>query len=211
MLDNFRNRFLEDNVNTGVLEGQAKLFFKPFGHVAAGNEILTNEIIGVLLEQLAFDVTGGPPELIENPGQRALAPLQRAKLDAYFRRSMKLAKDNDRKYKARPLTGVWATAPYLHNGSVPTLEDLLKPDKCPAGSAPAICRPSTFYVGSTQFDFKKVGFSIEPTDAAVLFDTTLPGNSNRGHSGPEYGTDLDDDKKAALLEYLKVIGESTHH
>ena len=103
-------------------------------------------------------------------------------------------------YKARPLTGVWATAPYLHNGSVPSLAELLKPeqDRVPA-----------FYVGNNEFDFKNVGLSTDPSPGAVLFDTrTTKGNKNTGHTGPEYGTELTTDQKRALLEYLKVVGEA---
>jgi len=95
-------------------------------------------------------------------------------------------------YKARPLNGIWATAPYLHNGSIPNLDELLKP---------AADRSPKFHVGSREFDPTRVGFQ---TDKGFLFDTSLPGNSNQGH---EYGTDdmKDDQKRAALLEYLKSL------
>ncbi|HEX8155125.1 MAG TPA: di-heme-cytochrome C peroxidase, partial [Thermoanaerobaculia bacterium] len=66
------------------------------------------------------------------------------------------------RYKARPLDGIWATAPYLHNGSVPTLRDLLLP---PAQ------RPKTFYVGSREFDPVNVGFETTPGPRRFLFDT----------------------------------------
>jgi len=104
-------------------------------------------------------------------------------------------------YQARPLDGVWATAPFLHNGSVPTLEALLSPEK----------RPAKFYVGHSEFDMVKVG--ILPLDrprpeigATFLLDTALPGNSNRGHEGPDYGTTLPADDKVALIEFLKGFG-----
>jgi len=95
-------------------------------------------------------------------------------------------------YKARPLNGIWATAPYLHNGSVPNLDELLKP---------AAKRSAKFHVGSREFDPIHVGFQ---TDKGFLFDTSLPGNSNRGH---EYGLEdmKDDQKRASLLEYLKSL------
>lgn len=97
-----------------------------------------------------------------------------------------------RSYKARPLNGIWATAPFLHNGSVPTLYDLLlAPDH----------RPKTFAVGRFEYDPKKVGYV---TDGAVPFvvDTSLEGNSNAGH---EYGTTLTDAERWALVEYLKSL------
>ncbi|CAA7612630.1 conserved hypothetical protein [Magnetospirillum sp. LM-5] len=94
-------------------------------------------------------------------------------------------------YKARPLNGIWATAPYLHNGSVPNLYELLKP---PAE------RIKTFKVGGTVFDAKNVGFrtNIGRTE----FDTTKPANSNAGHT---YGTDLTDEQRWQLIEYIKTL------
>jgi hypothetical protein len=96
-------------------------------------------------------------------------------------------------YLARPLAGVWATGPYLHNGSVPTLWDLLHPAQ----------RPTKFIVGNREYDPAKVGYSTGGNGWS--FDTSEPGNSNLGHSGERYGTSLNEDEKAALLEYLKTI------
>ncbi|MFN3201123.1 MAG: hypothetical protein ACE366_22175 [Bradymonadia bacterium] len=78
-------------------------------------------------------------------------------------------------YRVTPLQGLWATAPYLHNGSVPTLEDVLKP---------VSDRPTTF---------DRSGFTI---------DTSLPPNSNRGHA---FGVDLSAEDKAALVAYLMSL------
>ena len=96
-------------------------------------------------------------------------------------------------YKARPLSGIWASAPYLHNGSVPTLADLLK--------VPAQ-RAVRFFVGSREFDPLSVGLAQARGEGANLFDTALPGNSNVGHA---YGTDLAESEKRDLLEYLKSL------
>lgn len=98
-------------------------------------------------------------------------------------------------YKARPLSGVWATAPYLHNGSVPNLAELLLPPSM---------RSPTFYVGSREYDPKNVGFVTTKSDRnTFLFDTRLPGNRNVGHV---YGVDrLTPDQRAQLLEYLKSL------
>ncbi|MFJ2545268.1 di-heme-cytochrome C peroxidase [Pseudomonas sp. NPDC087612] len=98
-------------------------------------------------------------------------------------------------YKARPLTGIWATAPYLHNGSVPTLYDLL---------LPAEQRPSRFKTGSTRFDPQKVGFidAFGP-GSPFTYDTSLPGNFNVGH---DYGaSSFSDDERYALVEYMKTL------
>jgi hypothetical protein len=96
-------------------------------------------------------------------------------------------------YLARPLTGVWATAPYLHNGSVPTLWHMLHPDQ----------RPKTFITGNAEYDPGKIGYMT--SGKGWTFDTSQPGNSNIGHAGDKYGTNLTEDQKSALLEYLKTI------
>jgi len=104
-------------------------------------------------------------------------------------------------YANMPLDGLWARAPYLHNGSVPTLSDLLKS---------ADQRPVSFYIGDTDFDPHKVGFRHDRPVASdgrklMRLDTTLSGNGNYGHEGEQYGTGLEDDDKRALLEYLKKL------
>ncbi|MGE0631504.1 MAG: di-heme-cytochrome C peroxidase, partial [Pseudobdellovibrionaceae bacterium] len=146
-------------------------------------------------------------------------------------------------YPARHLAGVWATAPYLHNGSVPSIYDLLKPaDK----------RPKLFFVGSREYDDKVLGFrsdiggfdlpdldakamefmNYKPglltwafanppkrpkdiTEAKVQYVChTYPercfsideiGNSNKGHEGPFFGTELNHDQKMELIEFLKIL------
>lgn len=118
-------------------------------------------------------------------------------------------------YLAGPLDGIWARAPYLHNGSVPTLGDLLKPP-APAGEldpdeAQAF-RPRQFYRGSRRFDEQNVGWlSTEPMEgdrALFLYrtvddnDDPIPGNSNDGHT---YGTGLPPADREALVDYLKTL------
>ena len=102
-------------------------------------------------------------------------------------------------YVATPLDGLWIRAPYLHNGSVPTLEDLLEPaDK----------RPKVFFRGYDVFDRTKVGFeSSGPAaeGAGFRYDTAVPGNGNGGHDGPAHGTTLPPDDKRALVEFLKTL------
>jgi mono/diheme cytochrome c family protein len=99
-------------------------------------------------------------------------------------------------YVAVPLDGLWLRAPYLHNGSVPTLDDLLNP---PAS------RPVFFWRGYNVYDAHRVGFMTIGNDAqreGTAFDTRQPGNGNAGHA---YGTSLSPDEKGALLEYLKTL------
>ncbi len=100
-------------------------------------------------------------------------------------------------YATHPLDGIWLRGPYLHNGSVPTLRDLLEPPER---------RPKIFYRGYDVFDQRNVGFiSTVPGEGGhqfAKFDTTMPGNGNGGHL---YGTTLSDAEKSALVEYLKVF------
>ena len=100
-------------------------------------------------------------------------------------------------YANQPLDGIWLRGPYLHNGSVPTLRDLL--------DAPEH-RPATFYRGNDVFDQTKVGFVSNVPSANgldfTLYDTTVPGNANGGHV---YGTSLTDPEKQAVVEYMKTF------
>ena len=102
-------------------------------------------------------------------------------------------------YKARPLNGVWTGAPFLHNGSVPSLYELLLPTEE---------RTKIFYLGNWEFDPLHVGYVNEKQPGAFEFDTRLRGNSNAGH---EYGTGKDglprltDNQVWTLLEYLKTL------
>ncbi|HKY07741.1 MAG TPA: cytochrome c [Candidatus Binatia bacterium] len=103
-------------------------------------------------------------------------------------------------YANSPLDGIWLRAPYLHNGSVPTLRDLLEP---------SARRPKFFYRGYDVYDQKKVGFvsdvDKEKGRSYFRYDTEQPGNSNKGHEGKRYGTELSNAEKDALVEYLKTF------
>jgi len=96
-------------------------------------------------------------------------------------------------YKARPLNGIWASAPFLHNGSISSLWELLKKP----GD-----RMRQFHVGSEKLDPVHVGFSTNNGPLTSKFDTDLPGNSNQGH---DYGTNLSDIEKSELIEYIKTL------
>ena len=99
-------------------------------------------------------------------------------------------------YVAAPLAGTWLNAPYLHNGSVPTLAALLEPVER---------RPVRFYRGYDVYDAARVGFMSDGAAAeqrGELFDTTLPGNSNAGHL---WGAGLPAESKRALLEFMKTL------
>jgi hypothetical protein len=107
------------------------------------------------------------------------------------------------RYKARPLDGVAFTAPFLHNGSVPTIDDLLKPP----GE-----RPTSFWVGRTELDVAKLGFvagAPRAGEALFRYDATRLGNLNGGHAygpaAPDYPAGARDADRAALLEFLKTL------
>ncbi len=117
-------------------------------------------------------------------------------------------------YKARALNGIWATAPYLHNGSVPTLYDLLLPAQREPGDPRGLeDRPETFHTGSREFDPVRVGFRSQGYEG-FLFNTRLDGNHNDGH---EYGTRdvkvngtvvekaLTREQRMDLVEYMKTL------
>lgn len=105
-------------------------------------------------------------------------------------------------YTAVPLDGIWLRGPYLHNGSVPTLAQLLSPDK----------RMARFCRGSDVVDAVGVGFAVQPPNEAAgaarcppgttELDTTTPGNGNQGHT---YGANLKTEDQAALIEYMKTL------
>jgi mono/diheme cytochrome c family protein len=103
-------------------------------------------------------------------------------------------------YAGQPLDGIWARSPYLHNGSVPTLRDLLEP---------AAKRPAKWYRGSDILDTAKVGYQSDgygyDLKDLFLYDTSIPGNSNSGHEGKIYGTDLPAADKDAIVEYMKTL------
>lgn len=106
-------------------------------------------------------------------------------------------------YRARPLNGLWATPPFLHNSSVPNLYELLLPEEQ---------RSKTFYTGTREFDVKRVGYLTGSSfPGAFGFNTTTPGNSNGGHQFTNrpgngvIGPELTDTQRWALIEYLKSI------
>ena len=106
-------------------------------------------------------------------------------------------------YVAPPLNGVWASAPYFHNGSVPTLWHVLHADS----------RPAVWKRTEDGYDQERVGLEVDayetvpasvtvPVQRRRFFDTQLPGKSQRGHRYPE---SLSEDEKRAVLEFLKTL------
>jgi hypothetical protein len=100
-------------------------------------------------------------------------------------------------YEARVMQGIWAAAPYLHNGSVPTLAELLKPSSQ---------RVAKFKIGPA-YDTDTIGLATQQTQFGYELTTTDCSDLNSGNSrcGHEFGTQLSLDEKKALLEYLKTL------
>ncbi len=140
--------------------------------------------------------------------ERGFTPEQRACLDGFG--SLDLPEIVPA-YKSRPLAGVWATGPFLHNGSVPTLYQMLSPHDE---------RDARFFVGPGSFDPVNVGVDVTTRGDGFWFDTRLPGNANVGHEfragyvpgktdadDPQYGVigpALSPDDRRAIVEYLKI-------
>jgi hypothetical protein len=193
MAANFANR----RGDTGKLEGaylkvigSDLLGSEKFGPKASADDVLSHVVIGTIL------------------GSGYRAPEDELTQIEYKRRRRTVADlaapaiGTGGTYKARPLNGIWATAPYLHNGSVPSLYHLLLPAKD---------RPKTFTVGSREFDPKHVGLRTDAPGYPVFRarnddGTPVGGNSNDGH---EFGADprvpLTDDERWDLVEYLKSL------
>jgi hypothetical protein len=129
-----------------------------------------------------------------------LTPEQRWEFDGFGRG---IDVQTNRGYKARPLHGVWATPPFLHNGSVPSVYEMLLPEER---------RSRQFWVGSREYDPVHLGYRTEQTPGAFLFDTRRRGNANSGHQFRDdggvgvIGRGFSDDERFAIIEYLKVLG-----
>jgi cytochrome c553 len=108
------------------------------------------------------------------------------------------------------LDGIWLRAPYLHNGSVPTLRDLLNPAEAPPDKPDAPIRPKVFCRGTDLYDWKNLGFLSTPVNDTgddscgtfFVYRTSVSGNGNGGHL---YGTGLSDDEKDKLVEFMKTL------
>ncbi|MFI5459529.1 MAG: di-heme-cytochrome C peroxidase [Isosphaerales bacterium] len=181
------SNFFNRTGSSGKLSG-VNVNFVPFTAkippVADADSMLTNVVIGVILGRFR----PAPPDELAHANFRGARTtgVALARVQQSFR------------YKARPLNGIWATAPYLHNGSVPNLDALLQP---------AAKRPSTFSIGVRTFDPARVGY-LTDVPSFPKFSVNNPdgspitGNSNAGH---EFGASLSDVERGQLIEYLKTL------
>jgi hypothetical protein len=150
-------------------------------------------------EYLSENVTATVPD--GQPDDRTMAMVE-AELNSHRDAIIRLA------YKSRPLNGIWATAPYLHNGSVRNLYQLL---------SPVAARDVRFHLGSKEFDPVNVGYVNKQLPGGFVMDTKLDGNHNTGHEFRDtkpgegdpvkgvLGPALTHDERMALIEYLKSL------
>ena len=179
--------FFQRTGSSGLLAG-SDISFVPFTDkmptVASADKMITHVVAGVILGL----AQGAPPDGL---GDATFRGRHSGLADLSTLRPLA-------KYKARPLNGIWATAPYLHNGSVPNLHVLL---------SPVSARPTSFTVGNRTYDPDKVGF-VTNAPGFPLFKVNdsagspIPGNRNDGHT---YCAALSDDERRQLLEYLKSL------
>ncbi|HEX8238309.1 MAG TPA: di-heme-cytochrome C peroxidase [Allosphingosinicella sp.] len=192
---------LHRTVKSGVYEGAKAPVGQPLGATSDTFELLAVSVIGAIFQQ-AFGVS-----LFKYGGETAAATPKRHKpaADELLATYKPAAADpcggrgGQFKYESRVMEGIWAAAPYMHNGSVPTLADLLKPPRN---------RPDKFEVGN-RYDTSLVGLARDQAPGARERNTRgcdeddlKSGESRCGH---DFGTDLSDSEKKALLEYLKAI------
>ncbi|VIO67105.1 di-heme-cytochrome C peroxidase [Bradyrhizobium ivorense] len=152
------------------------------------------------------DTAFGPAlgELVEKTvnywyDQNKTPPEDRKRIDGYMPNKIQAPLA----YKVRPLNGIWATPPYLHNGSVPTIYALLSPVKD---------RPATFWLGSREYDPKDLGYVWKDSiKNGFQLDTSKRGNSNSGHEFSNekrrgvIGPELKEDERRALIEFIKTL------
>lgn len=130
--------------------------------------------------------------------QKNIPSARRTEMDGYRDNGIQAPS----RYKVRPLNGVWATPPYLHNGSVPTIYALL---------SPVAERPTKFFLGNREYDPVNLGYVTDRLSGGFEFDTSKRGNRNTGHEfndAPEkpgvIGRKLSHDERMALIEFLKT-------
>lgn len=191
-------------VDTGVLNGQGiPVLSKRLKAREPAFSVLSLAVTGTILQRLktvarfeaANDEGSNPESLSPNTSHKRADSLMTAFAPPE-------ASGGTFKYESRVLQGIWAAAPYLHNGSVPTLADLLElPEN----------RPAKFDIGANYDPFGKIGLAQDQSDVPHSTVTTgcanpakdrNSGNSNCGHT---FGYQLTAEQKKALLEYLKML------
>jgi hypothetical protein len=201
---------LSSQVKTGVLEGTAIFSNKPpLKAVDSAFSVLGAVVSGAILQHYLPVELSEKDQKIKSKSDQLLTKFKSEVdnledvgdlgslddlKDAY---KIPAATTPNYPYEARVMQGIWAAAPYLHNGSVPTLTELL---------TPSAKRVSEFKVGPA-YDIEKVGLATNQTKFNFTLKTTDCSDRNSGNSrcGHDYGTTFSDKEKKALLEYLKNL------
>ncbi|MBQ0822679.1 hypothetical protein KBI52_21055 [Microvirga sp. HBU67558] len=201
IVSGFRSRVLTEDemISTSEEERLAMLLKVTVGAVIMDKKKdIASEALRKLFRVRALpDVEGAlidVPQISENPGR---SPAKQAQLVDCMR-----SKDPNLGYTSRPLNGIWATAPFLHNGSIPNMYELLLPPRQ---------RSQAFFVGTREYDPQKMGYKTDRSSAGNTFEfrsqydqgRLIDGNSNLGH---DYENEkLTDDHRYELIEYLKQL------
>lgn len=170
-------------------------------HGAYAYDTVPFRLISFPNEQVTLTDINTDPERVEQVTDDLLKAIERSAMSPY------LSIESANGYVAPPLTALWATAPYLHNGSVPTLWHLMRPGR----------RPERFQTGGHRLSWERVGIdgAVDPTglyrfpdgyrpfSRPSIYDTTEPGKSNLGHERPF--DSMSPEEKLALLEFLKLL------
>ncbi len=201
--DGREHDLLARTAQSGVLSGASiPLISKPLKPTDTAFSILSTSVVGSILQAPFAQALQEQAKLSARLAGRAVSgaasTLTATPEAQQLRGAFQAPATTEYKYEARVMQGIWAAAPYLHNGSVPTLADLLKP---------ASERPASFKIGPA-YDPDAVGLARVQTKFDYTLTTTDCSDRNSGNSrcGHEYGTTtLTPTEKRALLEYLKQL------
>lgn len=216
--DSREAKLLNSTVKTGVLEGAIPYpGATPLKAVDTASSVLGTAVIGSILQHYLADKVDNvertiliDAERLEDKFKVAIAKVE-TEIDGELEKKGHVGTLDDLKqslirqeapiisfkYESRVLQGIWAAAPYLHNGSVPTLAELLKPDTE---------RVASFKVGP-EYDVKNVGLNTQQSKFNFTLNTTDCSKRDSGNSrcGHNFGTGFTAEEKQALLEYLKML------
>jgi len=193
--DSREYNLLAGTVQTGVLEGAMFPFsIQRLKSTDTAFNVLRISVVGAILQH--YIPIGLKAKSLEDAERaRSLFRPETEDLKGAFRAPAAAAPSFA--YESRVLKGIWAAAPYLHNGSVPTLAELLKP---------MAERVTAFEIGPA-YDPVNIGLAIDQTKFNYTLETTDCSDRNSGDSrcGHEFGAELSPDEKKAMLEYLKTL------
>jgi hypothetical protein len=199
--DTLQHKILHRDADSGVLEGSRHPAGRPLPKETDIFGLLAVSVIGSIFQETFGVSLYGYDEAAREAQRKNLGEIKAKQLISTYAaegsESCPIRNSGPNKYESRVLKGIWATAPYLHNGSVPTLTDLLEPPQS---------RPKRFQLGSV-YDPKRIGLAAVQGqgDKIPERETTCESMDGDSRCGHPYGTGLQPPEKALLLEYLKSI------